>query len=538
MSLKAHHGAVFLFIGSIALVSLAWLGLPSGAVATCSSGANVAIIAPIANATMSGSQTLKATTSGATMPADVTFMITAPNQIVLGDTGPSGSTNSDWSLSWDSRSVPDGGYQISAVAHYGSNSTYDCLSAPVPVNVINSQAPGTQAPTLSATISPGSWEGVPGQTRQFSVTGVYTDQLGVQHPISASSGATFKWSTNGGVLAGNGTPVVTLTDAPTVGSYNLGVIITMNGLTVEKSVPVGIVATSSGSSPGGPTPSSAPSTTTTTVSGNNTPITTSLTPQQAATLATMPTIFRPQNPTNSDPVVPVQTLGCLAEKLGANFNKIASGQQPASTDDRLKGSGCFSGSAKIPASLAPVTPTIVSDLPASTDIVSVTGLKNETITNKSGQKITAILLNGTGVPNTNIFLYIFSDPMVLRAQTDSAGKWSYVLENPLKPGHHEIYAVSQKDASTFVRTPAVPVAIAAASSGSQDGSLIIEHSLQPAQVTFVAAAVVMVALGLLLLIQLRRRPRPGAIVPAADQPLLASTPPTTPTPNEHHDPQT
>src|SRR6478609_8550966 len=106
MSLKAHHAAVFLFIGAIALASLAWLGLPSGAVATCSSGSNITVNLPAANATMSGSQTLKATTAGPTAPADVTFMITAPSQIVLGDTGPNGSNNTDWSLSWDSKSVP------------------------------------------------------------------------------------------------------------------------------------------------------------------------------------------------------------------------------------------------------------------------------------------------------------------------------------------------------------------------------------------------------------------------------------------------
>src|SRR5258708_31651459 len=39
---------------------------------------------------------------------------------------------------------------------------------------------------------------------------------------------------------------------------------------------------------------------------------------------------------------------------------------------------------------------------------------------------------------------------------------SYVLQNPLKPGEHKIYAVAEKDSNNFVRTPAVPIAIAAA----------------------------------------------------------------------------
>src|SRR6185437_210254 len=114
-----------------------------------------------------------------------------------------------------SRSVPDGGYQMSAVAHYGPNNfTYDCLSAPVPLNVINSSATGTQNPTLSASISPGSWEGLPGQMEKFSVTGVYTDQLGQQHAVTPANGANYKWSTMAGALGGDNTPVVALTAGP------------------------------------------------------------------------------------------------------------------------------------------------------------------------------------------------------------------------------------------------------------------------------------------------------------------------------------
>jgi hypothetical protein len=246
----------------------------------------------------------------------------------------------------------------------------------------------------------------------------------------------------------------------------------------------------------------------------------------------MPSIFKPPKPTNSDPTVTVQVLGCLAQKLGTNFAAISDGQTPASLAARLDGAKCFSGSNKIPAALAPVEPSDISDLPVETTQVAVDSLTNESIVNASGTKITAIVAKGTGVPSSSVFLYVFSnDPMVLRAETDSSGKWTYVLENPLKPGHHKVYAVSQADASSFVRTPAVPVTIAAAASGSEDGSLVIENGLSSAQVTYVAIAALMVAIAIFLLVRLVRTKRIARpVAPVIIQPQSGEAPPLPVTP--------
>lgn len=538
MSVKTHHVAVSLIIGALVLGGLAWTGLRAPtALATCSTGANISLLAPPANTTLSGTTTLTASTSGSSsQPQAVTFMITAPSQIALGDvSSPSGSGGAIWSFSWDSRSVPDGGYQFAAVAHYGTNTTYDCLSAPVPAQVLNSTA-GGKSPTLAASISPGSWEGTPGQQQQFSVTGVYTDALGQQHSVTPAAGATYQWGTNAGQLSAPNGPAVTLTDGPTTGSFMIGVSINMDGLNITKQVQVKIVAsgTTSGSSPGGPSPSPSPSP----QSGSDD--TAPLTPQQITMLQTTPTIFRPSAPTNADPIVPVQTLGCLLQKLGTQFDTISSGASQPTLSDKLAGAECFSGSTKIPSSLAPVAPASITNLPTTGNVVTLDSAKNETITSKSGSKVTAILLSGTGTPTANIFLYIFSDPMVLRAQTDSQGKWTYVLENPLKPGHHEFYAVSQQDSANFVRTPALPVTIAAAAQGNQDGSLVIEHALQPVQIGYIIGSALMVVIGLFLLLRLTLRRRtaplqsaPSLVVPAAPAPP-GSTPAPAPDDNSDH----
>lgn len=141
---------------------------------------------------------------------------------------------------------------------------------------------------------------------------------------------------------------------------------------------------------------------------------------------------------------------------------------------------------------------------------------------KDGKTISGLLLSGTGAPNSDVFIYVFSDPLVLHATTDSKGAWSYVLETPLKAGKHEVYAVAQKDAATFVRTSAVPITVAAAAPGGASGGLVIESKYSRAQVGFAAGAFALVVGGVFIVILLLRRRRPVAVVatPAAGNPAI------------------
>jgi hypothetical protein len=546
MSIRTHHVIASLLAGAVVLSSLAWLGFKSpSAEAACSTGVNIVLTAPIAGATLAGSQTLIASTAGtAAVPTSISFVITAPTTQVLAQVAPGGTANSSWSVSWDSRSIVDGSYQLAAVAHYGTTSTYDCPSAPVPVIIHNSTATGTQNPTLSANITPNTWQGIPGTKQTFMITGVYTNQFGTQYPVTPAAGATFLWGTTAGTLDNTTGPASTLISGLVIGSFNIGAKVSMNGLTANTSAAVKIIqpSTSSGTSTtsgSGSTPKPPASPTPPPVDGTTA---TNLTPAQLEALETTPTIFRPtaSTTTNSNPVVPIQTLGCLEQQLGGRFTAISGGTVKPSTNERLKATSCFSGSEKIPSTLAPVEPVHLTETPTDTGFVTLGEIKNDTVTGKDGKKSDVIKLSGTGTPSSSIFLYIFSDPMVLRAETDNQGKWNYILENPLKPGHHEIYAVAQKDSSSFVRTPAVPVAIAAASPGNQDGSLVIEHSLAPMQIAYIAGAIVMVLVAIFLIFRLRRRNHIAPIIPAAPAaPVQPSpAPPIAPTTPAGNDPQT
>jgi hypothetical protein len=532
-SVRAHHYAASLLIVAVILGSIAITGFRVPTIlASCGTGGPITLTAPSAGANISGTYNFTATTGSGSLPTSVTFEETAPNQYPLGQ-GQRTTTYGTWTLPYDTTTsqTPNGAYQFAVMAQYGTNTTSICTSAPVQANVANpvtsnpSPAPSPSpagAPHLTVGINPANWSGPAGSQAGFAVDGnLYNGQTVTA--ITPPNGATFSWHTNAGTLSTTSQPGVNLTTTTKPGTYNIGVQVNMAGLTATASanVTVGptIVSTSppSGSpqpaasgSPS-PSPASSPPPTSYTYNGQSYQIS----PVQATQLSSVPTIFHPTAPTNSDPYLAISTLACLQKALGSAYVPIAAGTQAPQLSQRLTADDCFSGSNKIPASLAPIQPTVITQVPTASDVVNINSVANETITGTGGTKITAILVSGTSTPNTNLFVYVFSDPMVLRAQTDSQGKWTYVLENPLKPGHHEIYAVSQEDASTFVRTPAVPITVAAAATNSNAPSLIIDGPLQPAQVAFAAASLLMLVLAIFLLIRLARH---GAHGPVAVQP--------------------
>lgn len=525
MRVKSHHLAVSLIAGAIFLSGMTWVSVRVPTVqATCGAGSAIVITDPTTSGgAIGGIFAFKAYNSSATVPTSVTFKISAPTAIVLGDALPPVSGSTNWLLNWDTINVPNGSYQLSAIAHYGPNTTADCLSSPLSFNIYNPPVAPTQASTLSVTLSPSTWQALPGQQRTFTVSGTYTNQNGTAYPVSPSAGATFLWDTNAGSVAPNNGPGTVLTARSLAGTYNLGVTVTMNDLTKHAVATISVVApTTTTTTTGTPMPSPSPTPSPQPIAGIAG--TAPLTAAQVITLTTTPTIFRPTTDSNAAPILSAPTLGCLQEKIGANYVGISKGMlQPTSTD-RLKGLVCFSGASRIPSILAPVAPAHIAEVPRTSDLITMGKIVNQITTNQKGDKITAILLTGTAAPKSNVYLYVFSDPMVLRAETDANGKWSYVLQNPLEPGKHEVYAVAAKDATNFVRTSAIPISVAAAANGSNDGSLVIESRWQAAQVGYVGVAILMVIAALLLLLRLARARRPRVVTGTMAELVMPETP--------------
>ena len=67
-----------------------------------------------------------------------------------------------------------------------------------------------------------------------------------------------------------------------------------------------------------------------------------------------------------------------------------------------------------------------------------------------------VKLSGKGEPNTTLYLYIYSDPIIVTVQTDDYGNWEYELEEELAVGDHEVYVAVKDEQSGEVEAKSLP----------------------------------------------------------------------------------
>ncbi len=488
-------------MGAVVLSALAWLITDSAEVkAACGPGTSVVVTSPSLTSTnsltpLSGVVTLRAHSTPAAA-SSLAFILVSSAQKPLGEATRVGT---EWTLSWDTRNQANGPYQLLALARYGSTTSLDCASAATPIHIHNSP---TQTPRLVAALTLPTWQGTPGQTATVRVEALSVDQYGRQARVNP---ATVRWQSALGRIEASTNDSAIFTAGLVLGTGLIAADITHNSQAARAIAGVKVVATSPRPAITGTPVTDSPRPAT---SPPATPEVQALSAAEASRLAAMPTIFRPTAPTNSNPVVALPTLGCLERAVGAaRFSEISNGRGVPTAPERQRAASCFSGSEPIPAILAPIMPAQIADVEVASNLVSIAGIKNQTITNKDGKKISGLYLSGQGAPNSVVFLYVFSDPLVLRAETDRQGVWNYVLETPLTAGQHEIYAVTAKDA-TFVRTPAAPITIATMAPNNPHGGLIVERPWSTAQLSLatLAALMVLAAIGLLVSMLRRRRP--------------------------------
>jgi hypothetical protein len=60
-----------------------------------------------------------------------------------------------------------------------------------------------------------------------------------------------------------------------------------------------------------------------------------------------------------------------------------------------------------------------------------------------------VTFSGKAEPNITIYLYIFSEPVVVSVKTDSAGNWNYSLDSELDTGKHDVYVAVKNDDGTI-----------------------------------------------------------------------------------------
>ena len=80
---------------------------------------------------------------------------------------------------------------------------------------------------------------------------------------------------------------------------------------------------------------------------------------------------------------------------------------------------------------------------------------------RASARTETLVFAGKGLPNSFVTLYIFSTPIVVTVKTDAEGSWTYVLDEELEDGSHELYVtmvdnsgriVAKSDPVPFVST--------------------------------------------------------------------------------------
>lgn len=147
-----------------------------------------------------------------------------------------------------------------------------------------------------------------------------------------------------------------------------------------------------------------------------------------------------------------------------------------------------------------------------TPIVEVTGEESE-------RKTVQARIVGRALPNMYVTLYVFSSPTIVTVRTDENGSFSYIFENELEDGTHEVYVaitdnageiIAQSNPFTFTkRAEAFTAGLAAStvsdSAGAGDSS--------PYNV---AIGLAILALGIILLmLGIGLRPQPATVTTEA-----------------------
>lgn len=87
----------------------------------------------------------------------------------------------------------------------------------------------------------------------------------------------------------------------------------------------------------------------------------------------------------------------------------------------------------------------------------------------TGKEKKGLKIEGKGLPNTFVTIYIYSQPLVLITKVDSNGNFTYILDKPIEQGAHRIYVAitdnkgmiqERSNVFNFLKTPTMVAAIA------------------------------------------------------------------------------
>ena len=205
----------------------------------------------------------------------------------------------------------------------------------------------------------------------------------------------------------------------------------------------------------------------------------------------------------SDP----ELRSCLVDVVGEDgYTAVVDGERRLTFRELDGADRCFAATRFIiPANVAPVEPAKIREIREDREVVRVEAVEQA---ERADSNEEGIVLSGVSLPNTTIVIYVFSEPLVLTTTTDASGNWTYVLEDPLAPGEHEvIVAVEDESTGETVRSEAFTFNVAQAASIETNPSglsltLDLSDPSQNSTIYYVSAvaAVMLVGVGMYMFV--------------------------------------
>jgi hypothetical protein len=361
--------------------------------------------------------------------------------VIIGEARPLTSSPNAWNMPWATQLSTPGVKQINAKVLFNGTST--CQTTAIPVMVQNTTASSS---VLQENVVPASWSGLTNTSIDMTANVVLSG--GEVPPATLQQYTYFEWNTNiGSVSAVRQT--ARFSSGATAGNGRVIVKAMYGGKEVLREVPISVasqLATSGSTTP--------PSTTT---------------PAPSAT-SPAPTSTTGSTETTSVPLTPEQTKAQITSQLAsqpevlscANINLTADRIQQlrdlalrltATEFEAIK--GCFATTNfVVPSAYAPVAPdTLKAQIKESSESrINNATTQSDDQPASGGSPTKSLRFKGTAKPNSDVLLYVFSEPLVLYAKADANGSWEYDLVDPLEPGNHEAYSVVESTDGSYKRS--------------------------------------------------------------------------------------
>ena len=126
-------------------------------------------------------------------------------------------------------------------------------------------------------------------------------------------------------------------------------------------------------------------------------------------------------------------------------------------------------------------------------------------------KAKTIKLSGKVDTKGTVFLYIFSDPLVLSVETDDEGNWEYNLTDPLTPGKHDLY-VAMKDETGTIKAKSALMSFVVSTAFAASSESAVTPTVESGIISglsdstfYVAVAALIILLALLIALVVRRK---------------------------------